>query len=70
MITSKVYGHYHELVNRYGIFVSQCRPSFLVDDLSHRVPLLEQEPLTLLKHMTLTLFFFINANVAQSFLFV
>jgi hypothetical protein len=70
MITSKVYGHYHELVNRYGIFVSQCRPSFLADDLSHRVPLLEQEPLTLLKHMTLTLFFFINVNVAQSFLFV
>ena len=67
MITSKVYGHYHELVNRYGIFVSQCRPSFFVDDLSHRVPLLEQEPLTLLKHMTLTLFFLLMLMLLNLF---
>jgi hypothetical protein len=49
----KLYGGHHDLVDRYGISVSQMTSDmFQLSKLSRRVPLVEQELLSLPKHLS------------------
>ena len=50
------WSHHHDLVDRYGLYVSHCPHSWLITGfvtrLTQRVPLVEQELLTLPDHMS------------------